>query len=349
MAPNVIEIEGLRKEYRRRTGRTVAVDGLDLAVPEGGVFGFLGPERLGQDHDHPLPARPRPPDGGRCGCSADRSRRVSPTSMRRVGAIVESPALFPTMSGRENLRLLGAIDRIGRAGRRGARAGRARRAGRRPGAEVLARHAPAARARRGAARRIPALLILDEPANGLDPAGIRSVRELLRRLGGEGRTVFVSSHLLAEIEQTCDRVAILSRGRCVTQGTVAEVERGGGPRRRHARRPSTTSTAASRCSTAPAPRRARQRPPARRGRRRPTRHGSAGRSASRATGSPSCAPRSAASKTCSSSSPTTRRHVRARGGWRDEPADGRDAAGAAPAGGAGADPARARRRARSPA
>jgi ABC-2 type transport system ATP-binding protein len=67
------------------------------------------------------------------------------------------------------------------------------------------------------------VLILDEPANGLDPAGMRSVRELLRRLAGEGRTVFVSSHLLAEVQQTCDRVAILNRGRCVTQGTVAEV------------------------------------------------------------------------------------------------------------------------------
>ena len=69
----------------------------------------------------------------------------------------------------------------------------------------------------------PALLILDEPANGLDPAGIRSVRELLRRLGDEGRTVFVSSHQLSEIQQTCDRVAILSRGHCVTHGTVADV------------------------------------------------------------------------------------------------------------------------------
>ena len=69
----------------------------------------------------------------------------------------------------------------------------------------------------------PELLILDEPANGLDPAGMRHVRELLRRLGDEGRTIFVSSHILAEIEQTCDRVAIVSRGRCVTAGTVDEV------------------------------------------------------------------------------------------------------------------------------
>ena len=76
----------------------------------------------------------------------------------------------------------------------------------------------------------PALLILDEPANGLDPAGMRNVRELLRALAGEGRTVFVSSHLLAEIQQTCDQVAILSRGRCVTHGTVEEVSAAAGHR-----------------------------------------------------------------------------------------------------------------------
>ena len=80
----------------------------------------------------------------------------------------------------------------------------------------------------GALLKDPALLILDEPANGLDPAGMRSVRDLLRRLAAEGRTVLVSSHLLSEIQQTCDRVAILNRGRCVSQGTVAEVSAAAG-------------------------------------------------------------------------------------------------------------------------
>ena len=100
----------------------------------------------------------------------------------------------------------------------------------------------------------PALLILDEPANGLDPAGMRSVRELLRRLAAEGRTVFVSSHLLSEIQQTCDRVAILSRGRCVTQGTVAEVSAARGPRDRDARHGRRSARRRSPSSTAPASR-----------------------------------------------------------------------------------------------
>ena len=149
-------------------------------------------------------------------------------SIRRVGAIVEAPALFPTMSGRDNLVLLGAIDRIGpdRVDAVLAQVGLAERAG-----EAVRKYSLGMRQRLALAAALlkdPALLILDEPANGLDPAGMRSVRELLRRLAGEGRTVFVSSHLLSEIQQTCDRVAILSRGRCVTHGTVAEVSAAAG-------------------------------------------------------------------------------------------------------------------------
>ena len=149
MGTNVIEIEGLRKEYRRGKGRTVAIDGLDLAVPEGGVFGFLGPNGSGKTTTiRCVLGLARPTKG-----SVRLLGRPVPDgladSIRHVGAIVESPALLPTMSGRDNLALLGAIDRIGRhAGRRGARGGRARRTSRRPGAQVLARHAPAARARR---------------------------------------------------------------------------------------------------------------------------------------------------------------------------------------------------------
>jgi ABC-2 type transport system ATP-binding protein len=127
------------------------------------------------------------------------------------------------MSGRANLVLLGAIDRIGR--RRVdevlEQVGLAERAD-----DPVRKYSLGMRQRLalGAALlKDPALLVLDEPANGLDPAGMRSVRELVRRLAGEGRTVFVSSHLLGEIQQICDRVAILNRGRCVIQGTVAEV------------------------------------------------------------------------------------------------------------------------------
>ncbi len=223
MATNVIEIEALRKEYRRRKGRTVAVDGLDLVVPEGGVFGFLGPNGSGKTTTIRcilglatatkgvvrLFGRPVP-EGLR-------------DSVRRVGAIVESPALLPAMSGWDNLAMLGAIDGIGprRVDAVLGEVGLADRAG-----DQVRKYSLGMRQRLalGAALlKDPALLILDEPANGLDPAGIRSVRELLRGLGDAGRTVFVSSHQLAEIQQVCDRVAILSRGHCVTHGTVAEV------------------------------------------------------------------------------------------------------------------------------
>jgi ABC-2 type transport system ATP-binding protein len=143
--------------------------------------------------------------------------------MPHVGAIVETPALFPTMTARENLELLGAIDRIGprRVEHSLATVGLAERAD-----EKVNNYSLGMRQRLGLAAALlkdPALLVLDEPVNGLDPAGIREIRQLLRRLGAEGRTVFLSSHLLSEVEQTCDRVAIIDRGRLVLSGRVDEV------------------------------------------------------------------------------------------------------------------------------
>jgi ABC-2 type transport system ATP-binding protein len=137
--------------------------------------------------------------------------------------VIETPALFPTMTGRENLRLLARIDRIGmrRVDAVLQQVGLADRAD-----EAVRRYSLGMRQRLGigaALLRDPDLLVLDEPANGLDPAGIREVRQLLRRLGGEGRTVLVSSHLLSEVEQACDSLAILRRGRCVSAGRVADV------------------------------------------------------------------------------------------------------------------------------
>ncbi len=228
MATNVIEIEGLRKEYRRKRGRTVAVDGLDLAVPEGGVFGFLGPNGSGKTTTIRCVLGLARPTKGSVRLLGQPVPEGLTTSVRRVGAIVEAPALFPTMTGRDNLQLLGAIDRIGRSRVDAVleEVGLTERAG-----DAVRKYSLGMRQRLalGAALlKDPALLILDEPANGLDPAGMRGVRELLRRLAREGRTVFVSSHLLSEIQQTCDRVAILSRGRCVTHGTVAEVSAAAG-------------------------------------------------------------------------------------------------------------------------
>jgi ABC-2 type transport system ATP-binding protein len=223
MGTNVIEVEGLRKEYRRRHGRTVAVADLDLAVPAGGVFGFLGPNGSGKTTTIRCLLGLVRPTAGHLRLLGRPVPSSLAETMREIGAIVESPALFPTMSGRENLLLLGAIGRIGhrRVDAVLDQVGLSARAG-----DLVRKYSLGMRQRLALAAALlkdPALLVLDEPANGLDPAGMRAVRELVRGLAAEGRTVFVSSHLLAEIEQTCDRVAILHHGRCITQGTVAEV------------------------------------------------------------------------------------------------------------------------------
>jgi ABC-2 type transport system ATP-binding protein len=224
MTRNVIEIEGLRKEYRAR-GRTrvAAIDNLDLAIPEAGVFGFLGPNGSGKTTTIRCVLGLVRPTRGRIGLLGRPVPGGLHNAMRGVGAVVESPALFPTMTGRQNLRLLAAVDRIGntRVEEVLGFVGLEARAG-----DLVKKYSLGMRQRLGLAAALlkdPELLILDEPANGLDPAGIRQVRALMRKLGDEGRTVFVSSHILSEIEHTCDRVAILSRGRCVSQGTVQEV------------------------------------------------------------------------------------------------------------------------------
>jgi ABC-2 type transport system ATP-binding protein len=223
MTTNVIEIEGLRKEYRRRGQRVAAIDGLDLVIPAGGVYGFLGPNGSGKTTTIRCLLGLVRPTSGSLRLFGEPTPAALPRAMRRLGAIVESPALFPTMSGRENLTLLGAIDKIGAARVEAVleTVGLLDRAD-----ENVRRYSLGMRQRLaiGAALlKDPELLILDEPANGLDPAGIRGVRALLRRLASEGRTVFVSSHILSEIEQTCDHVTILSRGRCVASGTVHDV------------------------------------------------------------------------------------------------------------------------------
>ncbi len=226
--PAAIEITGLRKAYRARGGTTVAVDGLDLAVPEGGVFGFLGPNGSGKTTTIRCLLGLVRPTAGRATMLGTEVPGALPAVVSRIGSIVETPTHFLTMSGRENLRLLAGIDGIGR--RRVdevlARVGLLDRA-----CDAVKKYSLGMRQRLALAAVLlkdPALLILDEPANGLDPAGIREIRQLLRALGDEGRTVFVSSHVLSEVEQTCDAVAILRRGRCVAQGPVDEVARAAG-------------------------------------------------------------------------------------------------------------------------
>jgi ABC-2 type transport system ATP-binding protein len=225
----VIDVERLHKEYRRlRGGRTVAVAGLDLSVPEGGVFGFLGPNGAGKTTTIRCLLGLVAATSGRLQLLGSDVPRRLPSVIGRVGSIVETPTLFPRFTGRRNLEILGTIQGVGP----------------RAVADVLQTVGLAERAddrvktySLGMKQRLgigaallkdPSLLILDEPANGLDPAGIVEVRELVRRLGAEGRTVFVSSHILSEIQHTADRVAILARGRLVKEGPVREVLARGG-------------------------------------------------------------------------------------------------------------------------
>jgi ABC-2 type transport system ATP-binding protein len=225
---SVIEIAGLRKEYRSmRRGVQAAVDGLDLEVPAGGVFGFLGPNGSGKTTTIRCLLGLARPTGGTCRLLGVATPAHIEQVISRVGAIVESPALFPTMSGRRNLALLARTEGIGGRAVDEAldRVGLAERAG-----DLVKTYSLGMRQRLGLAQALlkdPEVLILDEPANGLDPAGIKEIRELLRSLGDEGRTVFVSSHQLVEIQHTCDRVAILTEGRCIASGTVEDVLRRG--------------------------------------------------------------------------------------------------------------------------
>jgi ABC-2 type transport system ATP-binding protein len=220
----VIEAEALRKEYRRLRGKpTVAVDRLDLSVPEGGVFGFLGPNGAGKTTTIRCILGLVRPTGGATRLLGASSRRQLAGSIHRVGSIVETPTMFPRFTGRRNLRLLARLYGIGPKAVDAAldRVGLGTRAG-----DLVRTYSLGMKQRLGLAAALlkdPAVLILDEPANGLDPAGIKEVRELIRTLGAEGRTVFVSSHQLAEVQQMCDRLAIIAKGRAVASGSVAEV------------------------------------------------------------------------------------------------------------------------------
>lgn len=214
-----IRTEGLS----RRFGEIVAVDDLGLAVPTGQVTGFLGPNGAGKTTALRLILGLIRPDAGRIelfGQALDRRREVS---LGRVGALVETPSLYPHLNGRENLeatRRILALDR-----RRVDHVLQA--AGLEDAAHRLVReYSLGMRQRLGLALALlaePELLILDEPTNGLDPAGIQEMRELVRRLPRqEGVSVFLSSHLLAEVEQVASGLVILDHGRCLFQGPIAD-------------------------------------------------------------------------------------------------------------------------------
>jgi ABC-2 type transport system ATP-binding protein len=216
-----IDIRGLRKSY----GGVVALDGLDLTVPTGGVFGFLGPNGAGKTTTIRALVGHLRASGSISVLGVDVPGQLA-SVIDRVGALVEQPSFFPGFSGRTNLELLArsrgisqarvdaALDTVGLTERAGSH---------------FTSYSLGMKQRLGVAAVLlkdPELLILDEPSNGLDPAGMAEMRTMIRRLAAEGRTVFVSSHLLSEVQQTCDHVAVVARGRCVASGSVADLLRG---------------------------------------------------------------------------------------------------------------------------
>lgn len=196
-------------------------------MPAGGVFGFLGPNGSGKSTTIRCLLGLARPTAGSCRLLGVKVPVALSDVLDRVGALVETPGLNPGLTGRQTLAVLADLAGVGprRVSVVLEEAGLARQDDQTRGYSLGKRQRLGIAA--AALLKDPELLVLDEPANGLDPAGIREVRTLLRRLGDEGRTVFVSSHLLAEVEQVCDRVAIIARGRTVAAGRVADVLTGG--------------------------------------------------------------------------------------------------------------------------
>ncbi|MGH8868624.1 MAG: ABC transporter ATP-binding protein [Actinomycetes bacterium] len=213
----LVETRALTKQYAGRA----AVDHVDLTVRRGEVYGFLGPNGAGKTTTLRILVGLVRPTGGRVRVLGHPPGH--PTGLAGVGALIESPGLWPYLSGRDNLR---ALARMVGAGEDRVRfsldlVGLASRAGDRYGSYSLGM-----KQRLGVAAAVlkdPELLILDEPTNGLDPAGMRDMRDLVRDLGTGGYTVLLSSHLLGEVQQVCDRVAVIAQGRLVAEGTVDEL------------------------------------------------------------------------------------------------------------------------------
>jgi len=214
----LIEVENLTKRFRK----TVAVDDLSFKIREGAITGFLGPNGAGKTTTLRVILGLVHPTAGRATVSRRLYRQLkSPT--QQVGAVLEASDFHPGRSGRNHLRVLAAATGIKRS--------RVEEvlevvdlqdaAGRRAGGYSLGMRQRLSLA--GALLGDPGILVLDEPANGLDPQGIRWLREFLRSLAAEGRTIFISSHVLAELEQIVDEVVIIHRGKFVVQASTAEL------------------------------------------------------------------------------------------------------------------------------
>ena len=215
-----VETHGLTKRF----GANIAVHGVELLVPRGSAFGYLGPNGAGKTTLIRMLLGLTRADAGTMSLLGYPVPRHRDAALARVGAIVDEPRFHPHLTGRQNLRLLAAArepaarDRIGPALER---AGLAHR-----GDDRVSVYSMGMRQRLGVAACLlgdPQLLLLDEPVNGLDPAGMAGMRDMILSLVAEGRTVVLSSHLLDEVERTCEAVAIVDRGSIIAQGPISEL------------------------------------------------------------------------------------------------------------------------------
>jgi ABC-type multidrug transport system ATPase subunit len=221
----VLSIRNLSKRY----GKRLAVDNLSLDVKRGEIFGFLGPNGAGKTTTIRMMLGLIAPTGGSVDILGKDITFYRAEILPRVGALVETPALYLYLSGRDNLRAVGsALGGVPRAriddvlelvGLQNRQKDRVRT------------YSLGMKQRLGVAMALlqdPDVLVLDEPANGLDPAGIVEMRDLMHQLSAAGKTVFISSHLLPEVRQICTRVAIINLGKLVTESTVEELTSGRG-------------------------------------------------------------------------------------------------------------------------
>jgi len=220
--PPLVETSGLGKRY----GAITAVRDLNISVRRGEVYGFLGPNGAGKTTTLRMLLGLLKPSSGTAKVLGEEPG--SPLGLQGVGALVESPAFYPYLSGRDNLRVMASYcgaphQRVAEVLGQVELAGRAK--------DKFKKYSLGMKQRLGVAAALlkdPELLILDEPTNGLDPKGMADMRAIIRRVGHGERTVLLSSHLLGEVEQVCDRVGVIHKGELMVEGTVDELRDGGG-------------------------------------------------------------------------------------------------------------------------